>query len=890
MPGTLNNLFSLLIVLVFVIGLLWAVSRFRPVRRFFAFIASLPPAALLGGVGLFAMVFWRPVGWLADLVVRFIPLDRFAQVILEIPPRFSKNPLILGKRRFFAELVWEPEIYPDLYCQVPADIVRPLYEDGRLLGGAPITWLADRHVTEGAFRSAVRAAFKSALIVLLLILIFVLLGAVFGLTNFLGALVSGERPILEQWPGDEPVRVSFWALVGANLSAAASDLATKLAALAVYLPATAVIAVGAGLIIFLLLFAAWMRMKAEPYRLVTKDADVRWPFRIETRNLLRETYRQQVKQATGYLKDAATYAVGVATGTLRTRGDLAAPSAGQSLRLDRESLFQHLLVFGGTGEGKTTALLKPLLRQVLADRSFGAYVADAKGVLWRDAQGVAQACGRAADVMVIGAEPGQLGLDPIAQLTPNQVAATIRSVLRQASGSGGGDSFWPEMAANILRHMLTLGQAYARTPKAKADPASVKLSPYSLWWAYQAVITPDLTLAAIKTVKADYDRRTDEIAVAEKAKDPGKAEALLSALMADYSSELLASIAYLEGPWPAMAAETRTGIIASVTQLLDGFSGSPVLRERFASGRSDKGMSLQSALEGKIVLNALSSIEDGLPARLVSILIKTSLYREARVREAHMKSSGAAGSPQDRPCLVMIDEVQELATVDPASGLSDASFWNVARSTGLAGVFATQTLAALDQSMGEAAARNFVQQARSKVFFRAEDQATVDYACWSAGEFERNRVYDDGHRESIEYRNLIDGWDPFLPIDQTEGLIPGPGAYFEAALGLLIPDRLSMARAGARPTYGLDTRFIATDATPGLGGGTAGNSAFMGSVQASAWRSEDLTRQYRTQGNERQAALTPSDILHMGRWHAFAHIQRAGAARQDIIRIEHDFG
>src|SRR3546814_3489188 len=89
----------------------------------------------------------------------------------------------------------------------------------------------------------------------------------------------------------------------------------------------------------------------------------------------------------------------------------------------------------------------------------------------------------------------------------------------------------------------------------------------------------------------------------------------------------------------------------------------------------------------------------------------------------------------------MMDEVQELATVDPASGLSDATFWNVARSTGVAGVFATQTVAALTQAMGKDAAENFMQQARSKIFLRSEDQATVSYACWLAGEFERSEEH-----------------------------------------------------------------------------------------------------------------------------------------------------
>jgi hypothetical protein len=63
----------------------------------------------------------------------------------------------------------------------------------------------------------------------------------------------------------------------------------------------------------------------------------------------------------------------------------------------------------------------------------------------------------------------------------------------------------------------------------------------------------------------------------------------------------------------------------------------------------------------------------------------------------------------------------------------------------------------------------------------------------------------------------------------------------------------------------------------------------MQGMQAAAWRAEDLERDYRKSGNEMADALTPADLIHMGRWHAFAQLQRAGAVRQDILAVQHDF-
>ena len=886
MVGFLSSWLTLLVLLV--VG--W---QFEIVRQAILFVLRLIPAFLLFLFGILAYLLWRPVGRLADALVEMFPVDSIGQRVLERVGRNAADPLLAGERLIFAQERWPAAVFPELYIAVPEDIRRPLYEDGKLLGGIGIVWLADRHLTDAAYRSAVRAGFKAGLVVLVAIAIFLVFKVFFGVVAFIPALFEGERPIVEQWPNAEPVKVSVLALLGANLNSAFADLGANLITVLLSALAAIPLAFGAGTIISLLHLSTWMRIKSEPYRLVTKDADVRWSFRSETRQLLHRTFVKQIEHATSYLKDATTYSAGLATGVLRTRGDLAAPVPGQLLMLDRESLFQHLLVFGGTGEGKTTAMLKPLMRQILADRRFGAFLSDAKGVLWRDACDVAAKLGRSDDVIVIGAGPGQKGLDPIASLTPSQVAAILRSVMRQTSGAAGED-FWPDMAAAVIRHALTIGFAYSLSEAGRAEREATGVSSYSLWWAYRAIVLPDTAerpgplQAAITKLRQDFEKAGKESEAAAQRGDREEEDRVALAARAIFTSELSASMEYLQGGWRSMANETRTGIIASVTQLLDGFSGAATLRERFASGRSGSDAELGDALDGKIIVNALSSIEDGLAARLTSILIKSALYRKARVREAEWKATDGR-SPQDKPCLVVMDEVQELATVDPASGLSDATFWNVARSSGIAGIFATQSLSALVQAMGREAAENFVQQARSKVFLRTEEKETVEYACWCAGEYERNRVFDDQHRESIEYRQLLDGWTPFDPLDEDEGIEAGPQAFFRSAAGLINPRLLQVARAMSRPTYETDRRFLATDPAPPPGV-SGGNAARMASLQAAYWRAEDLTRQYRVQGNERLPALTSADMIHLGRWHAFAQIQRAGAVRQDIVSIEHEFG
>jgi TraM recognition site of TraD and TraG len=859
-------------------------------RRWFFRVVNLLPAALLYVVGCLAMPLW----WLADLLVgrllRIVPLDSMGGGVLQwlgqrIPGFRApvQARLLGGERRAAAQLLWPEATYPDLYREVPEDVVRPPYDDGRLIGGLRLHWLADRHLTDSVFRSAVRIAVTTTLLAFVAFTVIYLLSALGSLWHAFAQLKGGGAMYAEQWPGQKPEGVPTWWIVRAGIGVVGPTLARALGSFGTFVPGCALACVGLGLLTMLLVISTRQRQTAAPYEWQSKDADVRWAYRSETRNLVRNTYRQQVLHATEYLKGKPCYLIGEATGTLRARGDLAAPTPEQRLALDEESLFQHLLVFGGTGEGKTTALLKPLVRQLLAQPNYGLYVCDAKGVLWNDVQSIIAKVRPDAQVVTIGTGDKQYGVNLLAGLTPTQVAGTLRSVMAQLSGGGGGgDSFWPDMAANVLRNILSVARAYSMTEAGIAAATRHGMAPYSLWWAYQAVLRPELINEATQALR-EFFKNAPEQLKALPENSPERA-AFIRRQHEMTSKEVYDSIAYLESTWRDMAKETKSGIVANVTQLLDGFAGTRVLRERFACGNNRNTISIAEALKGKIVLNALSSVEDGLPARIVSVLLKTNLYREARKREAAYRQGQSSVKPQSQPCIVLMDEIQELVTADVASGLSDATFWNVARSTGVAGVFATQTVAALYQAIGQEAAMNFMQQARSKVFFRTEDRETVEYACWCAGKYERNRVFDDGHRESVEYRGLIDGWDPLARLDENEIIVGGWRLFFHAARALLNPERFAIGQAVTARAYVPDGTYI-----PRPTNSDGGQIAMLQAMQAAAWRAEDLERDYRKTGNELSDALTPADLIHMGRWHAFAQLQRAGAVRQDIIGVRHDF-
>lgn len=841
-------------------------------RKFVVGIFAIIPAIALFVIGIAAQLLWTPI---ALLVARVPPIARASDLFAAAIERLGRRKvgIAAGDRVATVQEMWPEARFPFLYGEVPDDIRRPLWEDGKLIGGYDIPWMADRHFSAGLTKAAGQLGLTAALIALIAQPVLVAIAMLFVQDTGATAPV-----LLEQFPGEGPVYVSGWAVWQTVAASVFGGFLSGLWALVILTASWVAVALGIGVLVATAAVEHWRKEAAAPYEVISKDAHVRWPYRAEARALAHTGYVRQVAHANGYLQGSPLFKIGEGTGTMRLRGDLAAPTKGQTIALDRESLFQHLLVFGGTGDGKTTAVLKPLMHQVLSQPQFGSYVTDAKGVLWRDAEKIAEAVSRSKDVLRIGTGTGELGVNITAKLTPNQIAATLRSVLTQIGG-GRGDSFWPDMAANVMRHMLTIGRAYAATAEGQAEAKT--LNPYSLWWAYQAVLDEKRLAPALDAMGREIANALTSMESARAASDRDAFARHEERARILAGPDVVASHTYLMQAWKEMAKDTKTGIVANISQLMDGFAGAPILRERFVSGLDVNAASLDAPLNGKIALVTLNTMDDGLPARLVAILLKTVLYREARLRESALKKTG--GNPQDNPCLVVMDEAQELATVDPTTGLSDATFWNVARSTGLAGVFATQTVAALTQAMGKDAAENFMQQARSKVFLRSEDQATVSYACWVAGEYERNRVFGDGQWESLDQRKLISGWSPFEPVDDNAppADAAGPELYFNAARGFL--GRASIGAATGKPTYETDTRFVPQ------GGDQAVQLAAISAQQQAAWRQEDQDRRYRTEGNSMAPAMTPADFIAMGRWHAYAQIQRAGLARQDVMVLKHEY-
>lgn len=749
--------------------------------------------------------------------------------------RFAGNadPILSGDRLAAAKASWPQSRWPTLYQDIPADIRRPVVWDGRLLGGASVTWLAWHHFTpevlSAAIESGGRAAKKLALIV------FLILSATIVLRTW-------------QWSGTTPYPA--WASEIGAWSPIVSWYALRVLEAAFIGGSGILMAAGLALLMFpaAWFFATWRALKAwwvvasEPLRTPTRDALLIFKAKADIRSSEYRAYARQVVVATdpNLSGNAPVLTVGKATGVLRARGDMESPSPGQMVALDGESIRQHVLCLGATGAGKTRLFIRPMVDRIMAadwgqGHRIGAYVTDGKGTLWRD---VRKSVVHRDDVVVVGTEEGHFGVDLLAGMTPLEVATTFKAVSGQVAGKPA-DDFWPESASGLIMHAAAIAAVLdedEETLEAWGD-----LRPYSLLGLARLATDEQAQQAACSRIDALVEATPDEV----------------SAALYNAVPQALESVIWLRGTWLPMATETRSGIVANVNVVLGKLSGARALADRFFKGTWPRVSSIEHALNGGVLMVGIGETEWGMAGKIVNVWLKTRLYVAARKRLITDPKACQTSS-----CALIADEFQMLVT----SGQdSDTTFWNIARETGVFLIAATQSIAALHQVLGHDQTANIVNLLRSKVILKTEEISTIEYVRKLVGELPRAWEAEPEFFATQGAREL-------QQPDRTPAL---PEARLSQAVFPTVP---RLATTSMRDAVSLDPRFLIKRT---LGDGTQG----IASEQSAAWRAEDKGKDALVSGLQWRPKIE-SDELLLGSDFAFAIVQRAGGDRADIIDLQ----
>lgn len=403
----------------------------------------------------------------------------------------------------------------------------------------------------------------------------------------------------------------------------------------------------------------------------TKEQIVRWKARAEQRRNEYNSYCEQIKRATGFDARWPLIKVGKATGSYRFRGRLDAPYAGQDMMMTLHDLHQSMLIIGGTGQGKTRSLITPMVKQILKIRAsekakalrmlekapraalpealalasspvakefpwpyglrpnlarfepveypldISVYMTDGKATFYYDLKKIAKTSGQDKDLLIVGPHEGESSVDLLDDVEPQLVSDIIKSVAKQSGGGDrGGDSFWPDMAAEVVRNCAVVARAFDRLPEGASWREMHKERPYSLVFIYQLA----LDNGPLNKVCMD--------AVLRASENPDTYP-----LIEDiYTTELTEALTYLARNWLPMVSNTRDGIMANITQVMGTFASNPVLRGSFASGGGENLVSVNE-FWGRIVTTNISTLDYGVAGRIINVFLKTLFMTEAIKRQ-----------------------------------------------------------------------------------------------------------------------------------------------------------------------------------------------------------------------------------------------------------------
>ena len=537
--------------------------------------------------------------------------------------------------------------------------------------------------------------------------------------------------------------------------------------------------------------------------------------------------------------------LGTATGTLLHRGLMGAYEKDVDVKISLRDLCKHVLILGGTSEGKTWSGLEHIIRQTSRLSGFTMFAMDEKGQLWRELP---------AGSKIIGPDAGQYRIDLLESVEPYQLEQVLLSVAQ----GGEKDQKWIMAAANMIRCAGEVARAYSVTDAGIAYSKAHKTKCYSFQFI-KVLCTNDKLRekVMIEVLQAMQDDRQYE---------PMKC----------YLSEAWwLAFEYLQIEFTALPKDTAGSVIFNIDSLIGGFSKNEAMRAAFGNGSYDQDtISLSSVVrekKGSYGLN-INSTTYGMAGRIAMILVKTTI-----MNETYKFSLENPACNSFRTFMLMIDEAQGIMTANK-EGWSDVNYWNIARSLGVAGCYATQSMDAIVNAIGDkTAADNIVKNFRNMIMFKCEDALVIEHLERTVGKTKR-KIHRKGRYESWAHVCSENG----LNTNPNKWAIPTG----KESIGRIPSIRLATSKYSVYhpPEFEMDGVMVPMG-PQGMG---AQMQLAMSAAQVKmqqALRSEDIEMKDATEGVQAEPVITAEDFALLPVGSAIVVVQPGNRTQADIVRM-----
>jgi hypothetical protein len=369
----------------------------------------------------------------------------------------------------------------------------------------------------------------------------------------------------------------------------------------------------------------------------------------------------------------------------------------------------HLYVVeGAIVTHNTTSVINPILYEAFL-QDCGAFILNVKGDYDDVAAALAQRAGRVVQRIGFGRDARQV--NALGGVDPNMASEFISSLLLLLGNEDGNATFWNTTATNLSRAILGL----------------LWYVPfhYSFPGLYRYIFVRENRVARSREIETLVGQLT---AAAHAAKSEEEREPILLHLTRIASYQLEIKNFYKQTEQIQSGVETQLNQILAKTVVPElesaYFNTTDACEELRFEDLYEKG-------EAWVVNCPIQ--EYGLSAAAIILFMKLRFY--ATMEQRRLKP----GANQTRQVALICDEHHEVAA-SARKGLSDPYFVAKSRDTGTFCVFATQSISALKDKIGDWPTRAFLANVRQKFVFRTEDRETAEDILYLLGSVETEKT------------------------------------------------------------------------------------------------------------------------------------------------------
>lgn len=392
--------------------------------------------------------------------------------------------------------------------------------------------------------------------------------------------------------------------------------------------------------------------------------------------------------------------------------------AGVKLEFSREDLLGHSLALGGSGSGKTSRFVLPLLRKlILSHEKVGLVILDTKsdGQMAAAVRDSVAEAGRVDDLVVIDGS-GEHTFDVFGDRISFIIGQvdTLGSLLASLIPRDMRNRYWEQTLEALLRQALRL---LALQESSKVD--------------YPAVVSQLIRYLLLHRLQDPHYKQQ-----VEQLKEPSESQDTSARLLYD---EVIAT----HRMWDLLDARTRSNL-QSMAASLTGPMNTPLAHCYFGGGESH---SVTGAVDqGKILLISIDGNRHASVARLVACIVKGRFY-EAILGRSHSLFPPLTG--------LVMDDWATAATGGWGNLHSDVEALGMIRSRGGFVVTSAQSLSALDSVLGPSDRRAALANFANLVFFRGRDPEVDLIASTYLGE-RKDRLVDTSHCDGPKRSGHVD--------------------------------------------------------------------------------------------------------------------------------------